>query len=158
MPVVTTAPDSRSPRFGAAGWVALAIALAAAIAPLPPDVVERAYSHGLYPRLQRVISSVSAASPIALLDPAAALLLAIGVLVCVRRYRAFGWRSTVSRMLRTGLVTAAIIYLWFLFFWGFNYRRVPLEQKLAYNPSQITREQGLQLGRTAVERAHALVP
>jgi hypothetical protein len=157
LPVVTTAPDSRSPRPGAAGWVVIAVALAAALAPLPPDVVERVYSHGLYPRLQPVISAVSGASPIALLDPAAALLLAIGIVVCVRRYRAFGWRSTVSRMLMTGLVTAAIIYLWFLLFWGFNYRRVPLEQKLAYDPSQITREQGLQLGRTAVDRANALV-
>ena len=157
--MVTTAPDSRPrpPRPGAVGWVAIAVALTAALAPLPPDVVERVYSHGLYPRLQPVISSVSGASPIALLDPAAALLLTIGIVVCVRRYRAFGWRSTVSRMLMTGLVTAAIIYLWFLLFWGFNYRRVPLEQKLAFDPSKITREQGLQLGRTAVDRANALV-
>ena len=157
--MATTAPESRSrsPRLRAAGWVAIAVAVAAAIAPLPPGVVERVYSRGFYPRLQPVISSVSGASPIALLDPAAALLLAVGLLVCVRRYRAFGWRSTVSGMLRAGLVTAAIIYLWFLLFWGFNYRRVPLEQKLAFDPSQITREQGLQLGRTAVERANALV-
>jgi hypothetical protein len=159
LPVVTTAPDSRSrsSRPGAAAWAAIAAALAAAVAPLPPEVVERVYSHGLYPRLQPVISSISGASPIALLDPAAAVLLAIGIVVCVRRYRAFGWRSALSRMLMTGLVTAAIIYLWFLLFWGFNYRRVPLERKLAYDPSQITREQGLQLGRTAVDRANALV-
>jgi hypothetical protein len=159
LPVVTTAPDSRSrsSRPGAAAWAAIAAALAAAVAPLPPEVVERVYSHGLYPRLQPVISSISGASPIALLDPAAAVLLAIGIVVCVRRYRAFGWRSAVSRMLMTGLVTAAIIYLWFLLFWGFNYRRVPLERKLAYDPSRITREQGLQLGRTAVDRANALV-
>lgn len=157
--MVTTAPDSRSrsSRPGAAAWAAIAAALAAAVAPLPPEVVERVYSHGLYPRLQPVISSISGASPIALLDPAAAVLLAIGIVVCVRRYRAFGWRSAVSRMLMTGLVTAAIIYLWFLLFWGFNYRRVPLERKLAYDPSRITREQGLQLGRTAVDRANALV-
>jgi hypothetical protein len=60
-------------------------------------------------------------------------------------------------MLMNGLITAAIIYIWFLLFWGFNYRRVPLEQKLAFDPSQITRERGLQLGRTAVDRANALV-
>jgi Protein of unknown function (DUF3810) len=159
LPVVTTAPDSRSrpPRPIAAGWFAIAIALAAALAPLPPDVVERVYSHGLYPRLQPVISSVAGVSPIALLDPAAALLLATGILVCVRRYREFGWRGMASRMLMTGLVAAAIIYLWFLLFWGLNYRRVPLERKLAYDPAQITREQGLRLGRSAVDRANALV-
>ena len=115
------------------------MALAAAIAPLPPGVVERVYSHGLYPRLQPVISAVSAASPIALLDPAAALLLAIGIVVCVRRYRVFGWRRTMSGMLTAGLVTAAIIYLWFLLFWGYNYRRLPLEHQ---SPSSSTISRG----------------
>jgi hypothetical protein len=118
LPVVTTAPESRSHsrRPRAAGWFAIAIAVAAAIAPLPPDLVERVYSRGLYPRLQPVISSVSDSSPIALLDPAAALLLMIGIVVCVQRYRAFGFRSTASGLLLTGLATAAVVYLWFLLF------------------------------------------
>src|SRR4029453_3400425 len=111
---------------------------------------------GLYPRLQPVISAVSGLSPIALLDPAAALLLTVAIGFCVRRYREFGWRDTLSRVLMAGLVAAAVIYLWFLLFWGFNYRRLPLEQKLAYDPSRITREQDLQLGRTAVDRANTL--
>ncbi len=159
MPVVTTPPDSRS-RSGrprAIGLFAIGLALAAAVAPLPPDRVERVYSQGLYPRLQPVISAVSGLSPIALLDPAAALLLTVAIGFCVRRYREFGWRDTLSRVLMAGLVAAAVIYLWFLLFWGFNYRRLPLEQKLAYDPLRITREQGLQLGRTAVDRANALV-
>ena len=111
------------------------LALVAAVLPLPADQVERVYSHGLYRRLQPVISSISELSPIAWLDPAAAVLLASLIVVCVRRYRAFGLRVTILRMLMTGLVTAAVIYLWFLLFWGFNYRRLPLEQKLAYDPS-----------------------
>ena len=74
---------------------------------MPPDRVERVYSHGLYPRLQPVISSVSGRSPIALLDLAATLLLTAAIVFCVRRYRTFGLRGTVSRMLTTGLVTAA---------------------------------------------------
>src|SRR5262245_33890048 len=154
-----TPPDSRSrsPRLRAVGWFAIGLALAAGVAPLPADHVERIYSQGLYPRLQPVISSLSALSPIALLDPAVALLLAIAIVMGVRRYRAFGLRGTASRMVMTGLVTAAVIYLWFLLFWGFNYRRVPLEQRLAYDPSRITREHGLELGRMAVDRANALV-
>ena len=157
--MATTLPDSRS-RSGrprAIGLFAIGLALAAAVAPLPPDRVERVYSHGLYPRLQPVISSVSGPSPVALLDLAAAVLLTVAIVFCVRRYRAVGLRGAVSQVLIAGLVTAAVIYLWFLLFWGFNYRRLPLEQKLAYDPSRITREQGLQLGRTAVDRANTLV-
>jgi Protein of unknown function (DUF3810) len=158
LPVVTTSPDSSAarPRVHAAGLLAIVLALVAAVLPLPANQVERVYSHGLYRRLQPVISSISELSPIAWLDPAAAVLLASLIVVCVRRYRAFGLRVTILRMLMTGLVTAAVIYLWFLLFWGFNYRRLPLEQKLAYDPSRITREHGVQLGRVAVDRANTL--
>ena len=133
------------------------LALAAAFVPLSPELVERAYSHGWYRRLQPAVSSISELSPIALLDAAAAVLLTALIVASVRRYRSSGLRTAVSRMLMTSLVAAAVIYLWFLLFWGFNYRRLPLEQKLAYDSSRITREHGVQLGRLAVERANALV-
>ena len=35
---------------------------------------------------------------------------------------------------------AAVLYLVFLGLWGLNYRRVPLEHKLDYEPSRVTRE------------------
>ena len=159
MPVATIPPDSKAggPRVHAAGLLAIVLALAAALVPLPPELVERAYSHGLYRRLQPAVSSISELSPIALLDAAAAVLLMALIVASVRRYRSSGLRTAVSRMLMTSLVAAAVIYLWFLLFWGFNYRRLPLEQKLAYDSSRITREHGVQLGRLAVERANALV-
>ena len=157
--MVTIPRDSGAgrPRVHAAGLLAIVLALAAALVPLPPNQVERVYSHGVYRRIQPAVSSISELSPIALLDPAAAVLLGTLIVVFVRRYRSFGVRAAVSRTLMTGLVTAAAIYLWFLLFWGFNYRRLPLEQKLAYDPSRITREHGVQLGRLAVDRANTLV-
>jgi uncharacterized protein DUF3810 len=159
LPVVTIQRDSKAGRLRvhAAGLVAIVLALAAAFVPLPPDLVERAFSHGLYGRLQPAVSSISGLSPVALLDAAAVVLLVALIVVCVRRYRSSGLRNAISRMLITGLVTAAVIYLWFLLFWGFNYRRMPLERKLAYDPSRITRDHGVELGRLAVERANALV-
>lgn len=159
MPVVTIAPDSRAGRrrVHVAGLLAIVLAAVAAFVPLPPEQVERLYSQGWYRRLQPLVSSISDSSPIALLDPAAALLLVTLIVVGIRRYRSFGLRIAVSRLVMTGLVTAAVVYLWFLLFWGLNYRRLPLEQKLAYDPSSITREHGVQLGRAAVDRANALV-
>lgn len=137
--------------------MAVALALSAALAPLPPDWVERVYSRGLYPRLQPVVTSISGATSIALFDVALAALLAMVIGTGVRRFRAHRAGVAVLRLLSAGVVAAALIYLWFLVFWGFNYRRVALEQKLVYDPSRITREQGLALARTAVERANALV-
>jgi hypothetical protein len=141
LPVATIPPDSKAgrPRVHAASLAAIVLALAAALVPLPPDLVERVYSHGLYGRLQPAVSSISGLSPIAVLDAAAAVLLVALIVAAVRRYRSSGLRTAASLMLKTSLVTAAVIYLWFLLFWGFNYRRLPLEQKLAYDPSRITR-------------------
>ena len=138
--------------------LAVAVALAAAVRrPLPSAWVERVYSRGLYPRIQSIVTPVSALTSIALLDGAVAILLTTALVLLVRRARTHGARAAFGRALAAGIVTAAIVYLWFLLFWGLNYRRVPLEQKLVYDPSRITRDQGLQLARTAVERVNGLV-
>src|ERR1700730_374581 len=60
------------------------IAAVAAPAPLPPALIERAYSTNLYLRLQRVVTSTSNLAPFALFDALmivtlAAWLIAIGV-------------------------------------------------------------------------------
>ena len=55
--------------------LAVAVALAAAVAPLPAAWVERVYSRGLYPRIQSIVTPVSALTSIALLDGAVAILL-----------------------------------------------------------------------------------
>jgi len=134
----------------------IVLAVAAAVLPLPAAWVERAYSRGVYPRIQPIISSVSALTSVALLDVAFAIVLVAAVVVVVRRSRASGVRAALVRTLVTAAVGAAIVYLWFLLFWGFNYRRVPLEQKLVYDASRITRDQGVQLARSAVDRVNAL--
>jgi hypothetical protein len=157
---VTIAGESRPPRTRrarAVSLLAVAVALAAAVAPLPAAWVERVYSRGLYPRIQSVVTPVSALTSIALLDAAVALLLTTALVLVVGRARTHGARAALVRALAASTVAAAIVYLWFLLFWGLNYRRVPLEQKLVYDPSRITRDQGLQLARTAVERVNGLV-
>lgn len=145
----------RAGRIG--GALAIALAAIAAVAPLPPAWVERVYSQGVYPRIQPAISAFSGFSAIALFDVAVALLVFAAALTVGRRWRADGFLPALRRTAMPAAVAAAIVYLWFLIVWGFNYRRVPLEQKLAYDATRVTRDQGLELARMAVERVNATV-
>ena len=103
-----------------------------------------------------IVTPVSALTSMALLDGAVAILLTTALVsssaghastVRVRRSSGAG-RGHRDRSDRVSLVSAVL---------GLNYRRIPLEQKLVYDPSRITRDQGLQLARTAVERVNGLV-
>jgi hypothetical protein len=140
-------------RFAAAAVVACAAALAAL--PLPAATVERLYSRGLYPRLQPMVTVISSLVPFALLDVAVVLLAGVAV------WRLLAWRRAhvprlALRLAVAAVVCASAIYLWFLLFWGLNYRRVPLEQQLAYDPSRITRQSGVEFARAAIVRTNAL--
>jgi hypothetical protein len=136
----------------------VACALAAAVAPIPPTLIERWYSQRLYPILQPVVTGLSSRVPVALLDVAVAMLvfgLAMGL---TRRWRAQGAATALRHALVWIVVAAASCYLWFLGFWGLNYRRVPLEQKLSFDRSRVSREHGLAFGRIAVDEVNRLQP
>jgi hypothetical protein len=143
-------------RHGRAAVVACA--LAAALVPTPASWVEQWYSRGLYPRLQLVVSRVSGLSPLALLDVAAIVLTASFVWAGVRWYHARGAAKMLRRLGLELTVAASIVYLWFLVFWGFNYRRVPLEQQLSYGSDRLTRERAVEFARLAIGQANALQP
>jgi hypothetical protein len=136
--------------------VLAAAALAAAFAPLPPAAVERWYSRGVYPLLQLVLTPLSSAVPIALLDVAVVMLAITGLTFFIRRWR----KSSIGAAFRTAAIsivaTGSIVYLVFLALWGLNYRRLPLETKLAYEPSRVTRDATFRFGEAAVERINAL--
>ena len=134
------------------------LALAGAFVPLAPDVVETHYSRGFYPKLQAAVTGVSNMVPVALLDIGAVALLLVIAVAFVRAWRRGGVLRAIGRTMVTACVIAAALYLWFLLFWGLNYRRAPLERKLAYDPARVTRAEGMAFGRTAVERVNALQP
>jgi hypothetical protein len=54
------------------------------------------------------------------------------------------------------VVTASIVYLWFLGAWGMNYRRVPLQEQLAYDSSRLSREHAVRFARAAVDQVNVL--
>lgn len=131
-------------------------ALAVAIVPLPSRVVEAWYSRGIYPPIQGVLTSFSNRVPVALLDIAALGLLVVLALGFVRRVRASGLvQALVSGVVSLATLTAVTLLLFFVL-WGLNYRRVPLDEKLEYDRTRVTREAALKLGGHALLEVNAL--
>lgn len=143
-------------RRTAAGVALFAAALAAAIAPIPAWAVERWYSQGFYPLLQRLLTPLSNLAPFALFDVLWVSAAAASAAVAYRRIRADGWRTGSLRLLFGALQGAAALYLLFLATWGLNYRRVPLVEKLAFHPDQITRAGATRLGDENAAALNAL--
>ena len=122
--------------------VLIAVAAAVAVTPLPRAVVERLYSRGLYAFVQSRLTPAGNETSFALFD--VALLMVGGAVVAMWIVRL---RRTTRGILRTlpGLVfdtaaTAAVLYLWFLAVWGFNYQRQPLRTQLDFQETRITRD------------------
>jgi hypothetical protein len=135
--------------------VLILVAVVAGVVPLPPAWVERVYSTGVYPRLQPWVTSLTNLVPIALLDVAMLILLALLTVTCVRDVRARGWRTGLRRAL-LGLVTsAAVIYVLFLASWGLHYRRLPLAQKMDFDRARITEEAARRMAVFSIERLNA---
>src|SRR4029078_7316745 len=102
------APDHRR-RFHpamsrTAGIAVVAAASAAAIVPTPRAFVERWYSSGLFPVLQRALTACSNLVPIALFDVLCLAALCVAAVSLMRAIRARGWRRGVSVSLWRGLV------------------------------------------------------
>jgi hypothetical protein len=131
------------------------IAVVCALVPTPAATVERVYSRGMYPAIQRAATTVSNRVPFALLDVAVGVLLLVGAALFVVRTRRVGIRGTARFAAWAATGIAALIYLWFLGMWGLNYRRVPLEQKLDYDRSRLTRAAAIDFANMAVAQANA---
>jgi hypothetical protein len=136
----------------------LVAAAAGALAPTPPAAIERWYANGVFPALQPAITSFSNLSAIALLD----LLILIAVsLVSVAALRAFrrkrtGGAAAGARAAVRLLAAAAALYLVFLAVWGLNYRRVPLVQRLRFDPARLSAERARTLALESTTRLNAL--
>ena len=71
------------------------------------------------------------------------LLLTVGDIVVARRA---GWLQAVLRIVLRTTTIAAVAYLAFLLTWGFNYRRIRLEDKLQFDSSRISADAAATLG------------
>jgi hypothetical protein len=131
------------------------LAVVAAVIPLPRGFVERVYWRSFYLKIQPVLTSLSNMAPVALLDVAILILVGAMVVVFVRGKRRAGWRSGLTSTFLWLLTTTAVVYLLFLITWGFNYRRVPLESKLDFDRSRVSREAAIRLATEATVRLNA---
>ncbi len=133
----------------------VAIAAAAAVLPIPQGLVERWYSSGIYPVVQRVMTSLSNLVPFALFDALCLWAIAAAAIVLYRRVRAAGWWRGGARAAGVLAVAAAMIYLAFLALWGLNYRRVPMFEKVAFDASRVTTDANSALGEWALVELNA---
>jgi len=132
------------------------IAFLCAVVPFPPQTVERVYSTDWYLRIQGVMTTASNTIPIACLDIAVACVLIAAIEMVISRTRALGPKTAFKRNLLTAASAASWLYLLFLALWGLNYRRTPLEQKLDYDPSRLTRDAAIVFTANAVTQANNL--
>jgi hypothetical protein len=133
------------------------LAAAAALAPLPPDWVERFYSMRVYPAIQGVLTPISNQAPFAFFDVlicATAGLVVVSVVVDIARRRALS-RVLMNLVLRSA-IAAAGFYLVFLMVWGLNYRRQPLIDKLQFNPRRVSTDAARAASMASIEQLNAL--
>ena len=106
------------------------VAIAIYFAPIPPWVIEDFYSRDMYPWLQSIVTAGTNLLPVAVLD-LILIVVAFAVLFRLRRLyyvmRQRGIMDALWEGARRLIRAAAVIAVLFLWAWGFNYRRMPLE-------------------------------
>ena len=135
------------------------VALLLGFVPTPAAAVERWFSTGLYPWIQRVVTPASNLVPFAVFD--LFLIAAVGAVlfVLVRAAREALRARRVTPLLQGAgriAVGVALGYLVFLLFWGFNYRRVPMLERLVVERESPSTDAVARLGLDAVARMNAL--
>jgi len=141
-------------------WWRVALMLAAvtaAVAPVSPAWVERAYSASLYRAVQRLITPLSNAVPFALFDGLIVVALIAWIAAAVVDVvKHCPWRRLVQRLVLRTAVTAAVFYLGFVVLWGLNYRRVRLADKLQLDEASLSPDAASAAAETTIAQLNAL--
>ena len=141
MPIVRSMATARSqsmnPEPVPFSVLAPVIAVIAALVPIPAWIVDDFYSRDMYMWLQKVTTTATNVLPFALLD---VILVIVTIAVLRRIYRLYhvvrqrGVVDALWEALRRLVRAAAILVILFLWAWGFNYRRLPLDTAIGAVP------------------------
>jgi hypothetical protein len=119
-------------------------------------LVERLYSLHLYPAIQALLTRSSNVTAFAWLDGLLVVAPLAFLLLMVRDIRRRGWIRAVRRALIRTVGWAAVAGAAFLATWGLNYQRVPLIERLRYQPDRVTVDAIRTLAETAVAELNGL--
>jgi len=137
----------------------VSLAIAAAFAPVSSATVERRFSITVYPPIQRSLTPLTNLVPFALFDVLTAVGATALLVVLVRAIRQVMRERRPRPVLKAlaNIVTAAsAAYLVFLTLWGFNYRRLPMTERLVMERAAPTTEAVVSLGLESVRRLNML--
>jgi hypothetical protein len=140
-------------------WRLLVVAIAAGalLVPIPPSLIERYYSAGIFPPIQSVLTSLSNRVPFALFDLfVGAVILALAALTARDFARPLAWWRRAARLAFRLVTTTAVVYLAFLVAWGLNYRRVGLREKVPFSEARVSSDAALALANEVVARLNVL--
>ncbi len=141
------------------GVLAVVIAAVAAFVPLPPEAVERWFSLGVYPPIQRTLTTTTNLLPFSFLDLLLVLLCA-ACAIAITRSSAAAIRTRrlapIGRLILGLAAGAAAVYLVFLALWGLNYRRVRLPDRLELSQTPTASDAVVALGLQAVHHLNDL--
>lgn len=139
------------------GWVvASLLAIAAALVPVPASMVDDFYSRDMYPWLQRMMTTFTNVLPFAVLDVILIVMIFGVIYRTVRLYHVARQRGVIDALweaFRRIVRLAAVASLLFLWAWGFNYRRLPLESIL---PNHVAAQPTVDTLKVAFSDAAAL--
>ena len=128
---------------------------AAALMPIDDSLIERGYSTSIYPRVQAILTPLSNLVPFALFDVltvAAVVALIVAMAFAVSRARTERRWRPIGGFLASITTAGAVVYLVFLAVWGLNYRRVAMEDRLAFDRRAPSTERVMKLGFEAIRR------
>jgi hypothetical protein len=123
----------------------------------PADWIERAYVNGAYPIWERAAFAVTHRLPWALGDLAAlAGIAAIVWLIAVFARRRRRRTADVVTLLLNCAVILALYAIWFELSWGWNYARSPVEERVRFDASRVTRATAASLRNRAMAEMNEL--
>lgn len=126
------------------GWIFLGVIalLIRWIFSFSPQLTESLYSRGLFLGIRWCIDYMLAWLPVPLIY---LFVLSIGSLIIWKTWTFFKWKASWRLKLRSGLMSLLAFLgggiFFFLFLWGYNYSRVPIEDQLSIDPEPLTMEE-----------------